>query len=406
MMPHEDIAVAFLRWTALRAVLHRGYWLVTSLYLVLVADLSAFELVLLGTVMGITMLLAEVPTGVMADTISRKWSLVVGHVLMGLGMLMTGLVTDAPLILATQVLWGLGWAFSSGADVAWITDELAQPERIARVLTRRARWELAGTATGMAVFGALAWATDLGTSIVASGVAMVFLGLVVVTRIPERNFTPARDHRWRESAAIFRRGISLARHDREILVVLAATALLNGSHEAFGRLYPKQLVALGFPQEPDPIVWFTALGLVTLVFGALALRIVEARIDGVGAARWLYAAACVAGAVGLLVLAQAPNDLLGMAGVLLMAGVATPVTRSVSTIWVNRRVTSDVRATVHSFLSQAETFGEIIFGLALGALAQSAGIPAALTGSALLLAVTALLVGRSRDNGAPGLEVP
>lgn len=405
MMPQGDLAIAFLRWTALRAVFHRGYWLVTSLYLVLVADLSAFELVLLGTVMGVTMLVAEVPTGVMADTISRKWSLVVGHILMGLGMLMTGLVTDVPLVLATQVLWGLGWAFSSGADVAWITDELDQPERIARVLTRRARWELAGTAAGMAVFGALAWVTDLGTSIVTSGIAMVLLGLVVVARIPEHRFTPTRDHRWRESAAIFRRGIALARHDREILVVLAATALLNGSHEAFGRLYPKRLVDLGFPQEPDPVVWFTALGLATLLFGALALRIVEARIDGVGAARWLYAAACSVGALGLLVLAQAPNDVLGMAGVLLMAGVATPVTRSVSTIWVNRRVTNDVRATVHSFLSQAETFGEIIFGVALGAVAQSAGIPAAITCSAALLAVTALLVAHSRDSGAADVEV-
>ncbi len=35
---------------------------------------------------------------------------------------MTGVVTAFPLLLATQALWGLGWGFSSGADVAWITD--------------------------------------------------------------------------------------------------------------------------------------------------------------------------------------------------------------------------------------------------------------------------------------------
>ena len=41
---------------------------------------------------------------------------------MGTGMLITGLVTDfVPLMLA-QMLWGLGWTFSSGADVAWIFD--------------------------------------------------------------------------------------------------------------------------------------------------------------------------------------------------------------------------------------------------------------------------------------------
>lgn len=383
---------------------HRGYWLVTSLYLVIVAGLSSFELVLLGTVMGVTMLATEVPAGVMADTISRKWSLVVGHVLMGSGMVMTGLVTDVPLVLSTQVLWGLGWAFSSGADVAWITDELDRPDRIARVLAMRARWEQGGTAVGIVAFGALAWVTDLATSIVVSGVAMVLLGLLVVARMPERRFTPTRERRWRESVSIFRRGVALARRDREILVVFAATGLVNGGGEAFGRLYPKRLVELGLPTVPDPIVWFTALGLVALAFGAVSLRIVEARIDEVGSARHLYAAACFLGALGLLMLAHAPEDLSGMAGVLLFAGVGAPVTRAVGEIWVNRRVTSDVRATVHSFLSQVESFGEIVGGLAIGLLAQATDMSVALTCSCVLVAFAGVLVLRSRGDrlaGAP-----
>ena len=46
---------------------------------------------------------------------------------MGAGMLVTGLVTDFPALVATQMLWGLAWTFSSGADVAWLTDELERP---------------------------------------------------------------------------------------------------------------------------------------------------------------------------------------------------------------------------------------------------------------------------------------
>jgi hypothetical protein len=34
--------------------------------------------------------------------------------------------TADPISLCTQVLWGLGWAFSGGADVAWLADELRQ----------------------------------------------------------------------------------------------------------------------------------------------------------------------------------------------------------------------------------------------------------------------------------------
>ena len=61
---------------------------------------------------------------------------------MGLMMFAIPVVTTAWVgwLLVTQVLWGLGWAFSSGADVAWLTDELGQPGRIDGTLTARARW--------------------------------------------------------------------------------------------------------------------------------------------------------------------------------------------------------------------------------------------------------------------------
>jgi len=95
-MVERGVAATFVRWSCLRAAFHRGWWLVTSLYLVVEAGLSPFELVFVGTAQGLTALVFEVPTGVMADTISRKWSIVVAHLLMGAAMLVTGLVTAWP----------------------------------------------------------------------------------------------------------------------------------------------------------------------------------------------------------------------------------------------------------------------------------------------------------------------
>ena len=178
--------------------------------------------------------------------------------------------------------------------------------------------------------------------------------------------------------------------------MFAATVFVNSGAEAFDRLYPKRLIGLGFPEEPDPIRWFTLLGLATLTVGAIVLRIVEARIDGEGVARRTYFAACFVGMAGMVLLAHAPDDITGMAGVLLVGGIAWTVIRSVSVIWVNRRATSDVRATVQSFLGQAESTGEILGGLALGALAQATTITVAMTCSAALLACAGLLVVRSR----------
>ena len=394
----RDVASTFLRWTYLRAVCHRGYVLVSGLYFVVDAQLSASQLVFLGTVMSIALLLSDIPTGVWSDASSRKWSLVIGHLFLAAGMVMTGVVTAFPLILATQVLWGVGWGFSSGADVAWVTDELDQPDRIARVLTARARWDLLGGATGMVAFGVLGWAAGLATAIVVSGVAMALLGLFVAARFAEDNFTPARERRWSASRSIFRRGVALARRDHEILLVFAATMIINGAGMV-AWLFPKQLVDRGFPD--DPVLWYTALGILAVAVGVVALRLVEARLDGVGVARRVYALACFIGVLGLIVLAYAPDALIGSAGVLLVSGIAFNVTRAVSVVWVNRRTTSDVRATMHSFLSQAESAGEIVSGFALAVLAQAAGSSAALVTSGALVAFAGAMVARSRADRSP-----
>lgn len=396
-MPHT-IAV-FLRWTGIRAVLHRGYWLVASLYLVVDAHLSAFQLVFLGTAQALIALVVEVPAGVVADTIGRKRALVVAHTLVGISMVTTGLVTAFPALVATQMVWGVGWTFASGADVAWITDELGRPDRIARVLTMRALWEQLGAIGGLVGFGLLALASGRGTAMVVAGVAMIVLGMYVVARFTERGFTRTAERRWQRSATIFRNGVALARQDREILLVLAATFLINGAAEAYGRLYPKRLVELGLPDQSNPIMWLTGLGIVMLGVGALALGLVEARINGEGTARRVYVAACLVGAFGLLVLARAPSFIAGSAGVLLVGGIALTVTRAVGVIWVNRRATSDVRATMQSFLAQLEYGGEIICGVALGALAQVTTLGTAFTVSAALIVAAGVMIVWTRTAG-------
>lgn len=76
---------------------------------------------------------------------------------------------------------------------------------------------------------------------------------------------------------------------------------------------------------------------------------------------------------------------------LLVAGIALPLTRTLSMIWVNRQTSGDVRATVHSFLAQAEYLGVIVCGLTVAVVARFAGLPLALVTCGALFAITIVL---------------
>jgi hypothetical protein len=383
----SDLTTAYLRWSLLRAALARGWWLATALYLVLVAGLSPSQLVLIGVFQGLTVVVAEVPAGVLADAVSRRLALVVAHVVMGTGMAMTGFVTAFPLLVVSQCLWGLGWAIASGADVAWITDELDRFDLIDGVLTAQGRFDLIGAVAGIIVFGTLGWATTLSVAIVVAGVSMIGLGLAIVARWPEsRCQTDLVGRPWAASAAVLRRGVAVARTDRVVVLVLASTLLVNGGAEGFGRLFERRLLALGMPTTPDPIVWFAAVALVAAALGATTLLFVEARIAGVGVATRTYVAGCGIGTVGLVVFALAPSTASAVAGALLVRGIAFPTVRVAGTILVNRRTPSNARATVHSMLSQSENAGEIICGLALAAIASATSSTVTLMASAALVA--------------------
>src|SRR4030095_3098810 len=103
-------------------------FVVASLYEATVAGLTPVQLILVGTALEISAFLFEVPTGIVADVYSRKLSIVIGYVLMGLGFFVEGFFPAFLPILLAQVIWGLGYTFTSGAPQAWITDEIGEDE--------------------------------------------------------------------------------------------------------------------------------------------------------------------------------------------------------------------------------------------------------------------------------------
>ena len=88
---------------------------VTAYYFVTEVGMSPLELVLVGTVMELSVFLFEVPTGIVADTTSRRLSIVIGNVVMGVAFVVVGAFGDVWPILAAYALWGFGWTASRAA---------------------------------------------------------------------------------------------------------------------------------------------------------------------------------------------------------------------------------------------------------------------------------------------------
>ena len=105
---------------------------VNMIYQVTVAQLNPLQLVLVGTTLETTVFLFEIPTGIVADLYSRRISVIIGYFLIGAGFILEGSLPIFGTILLAQLLWGLGYTFTSGATQAWISDEIGEAAVLAK----------------------------------------------------------------------------------------------------------------------------------------------------------------------------------------------------------------------------------------------------------------------------------
>ncbi|MBO0882055.1 MAG: MFS transporter [Mycobacterium sp.] len=404
-MNGQRVAALFVGWTGLRAVLHNGWWLVVSLYMVVDAGLTPSQLLAIAAAQGIAALTFEIPAGAFADVVSRKWSIVIAHGLMGTAMVTTGVFPSLWPLLLSQMLWGISWNFSSGADTAWITGELGGTAEVQPVLVTAARMQMVGAVVGLVVFGGIASVVGRQPAIIGAGVGMVVLGVGVASTFPETGFAPARTDQFRTAVTLLREGARLTRCDDTLLALASVTVCVNGASDSFGRIYPVQLVRVGFPGDSHGTMWYTVLGIAGFLTGIIALYVVGRRIHGDVGAKSTMIVVCGLGAGSVALLAFAPDLQWAVVAILVATGIVNPLIRTVTTLWVNRRTTDDVRAITHSFFAQAEYAGEICVAGTLAAIPATGGVVASLTAAAALFAASALIVTRARSR-VPAAELP
>jgi DHA3 family tetracycline resistance protein-like MFS transporter len=355
-------------------------------------------LVLIGTVMELTIFFCEIPTGVVADVISRRLSFIIGIFMMGVAYVLQGTIPVFEALLFAQVVWGLGYTFTSGAYDAWMVDELGE-ERMGEAFIRSGQvGRIAGL--GGIVLSGIFGSIDLRLPIILGALITLGTGVFLVFTMPETGFKPTpREDRttFQNMRDTFVEGLRVVR-SRPVLIRILLIGFFYGLYsEAWDRLWQAHLINnIGFPQfiVLPVMAWFTAIALAETFIGIVSAEVLKRRLDMTDDQRMkralLYLTIVMVASLVLYGLTQ--NFLVGIAAFFAFT-VSRGLVGPIYATWSNQNIDSNVRATVLSMQSQTDAIGQIAGGPPLGALGQRSLPLAFIASAAILSPVLAFLRG-------------
>src|SRR3954470_3636513 len=230
-------------------------WGINTIFL-LDAGLSNLEAFAANAFFTAGMVLFEVPTGIVADTVGRRASYLLGTVTLAVSTLLYVLLwqVEAPFwawALASIVL-GLGFTFFSGAVEAWLVDALTATGYTGDMESVFGRGQMvtgAAMLTGSVAGGFIAQQTSLGIPFVLRGLVLIVMFAVAFRLMHDLGFTP--DRRGRPLAEMRKIASASIEHGWRVPAVkwLMVQALFTGGVGIYGfyALQPYLLELYGDP---------------------------------------------------------------------------------------------------------------------------------------------------------------
>jgi MFS family permease len=381
-------------------------WGVNTLFL-LGAGLNFFEVFVANAAFSAGMVLFEVPTGVVADTLGRRVSFLLSvSVLAATTLLYVALAQVGAGVVAfavVSVLMGLGFTFYSGAMEAWLVDALAVSGftgQLDRVFARGQQVTGAAMLVGT-IGGGLLGQVDLALPyLIRAGLLLAVFAIAYVV-MHDLGFAPRRVTAAElpgEVARNARAGVEYGWRQRNLrLLILAAAAQASFTMWAFYAAQPYLLDLLD-----SGAIWVSGLVAAGIALATMAGNQVvtfASRFCGRRTTLLLAAAALQSGAAVLIGLAG--SFWLASAGVLLVS-LSLGVTSPVRSAYLHQVVPSQQRATVVSFDSMLSNAGSIGGQVGLGALGEARSVGSAFVVGGVVTAVALPILGRLRRlGGAP-----
>jgi DHA3 family tetracycline resistance protein-like MFS transporter len=376
---------------------------VNLVYQATVVGLNPLQLVLVGTLLEFVSFIFEIPTGIVADLYSRKLSVMIGMILVGLGFMLEGLVPVFEAVLLAQIVWGIGYTFISGAREAWIADEVGEKEAGRAFIKGQQAGQL-GTFIGIAASMFLA-NINIRIPIIAGGFLYAIQAFFIAIFMPENNFTPTpiqKRETFRSMKRIFIQGVGLVRNSNVMLIIIVTGVIFGMFSEGLDRLWtPYMLNDFTFPSIGNikPVVWFGAISMIAAILTALSTKLFEKRVDFLNhrstvGALLLINILLIVGVIGF---GFSASFVMAVA-MYWIATVFKELREPVYNAWTNQNVTSNVRATVFSMSSQANAIGQVVGGPILGVIAGVIAIRTSIIVAGLILVPTIFFYAYSAKN--------
>ncbi|WP_203580348.1 MFS transporter [Microbacterium hibisci] len=380
-------------------------WGVNTLFL-LDAGLSNLEAFSANAFFTAGMLLFEIPTGVVADTVGRRASYLLGTVTLAVTTILYWLlwVWESPFWAwaIVSVLLGLGFTFFSGAVDAWLVDALKATGYEGSLETVFGRAQIVGgiaMLAGSVLGGVVAQMTDLGVPFVIRGAILLLMLVVAALLMHDLGFTPDRSEKpLQATRSVLRASVRYGLGDPPVRWLMLTSPFTAGvGIYVFYALQP-YLLELWGDEDAYSIAGLAAalLSGAAILGGTLApwvRKLFRRRTSAI-------LLATVSSALVLLGLGLVRNFWFAVVLVALW-GIASAIDDPVHRAYLNDMIPSKQRATVLSFDSLMGSAGGVVFQPVLGRAADVGGYGASLIWSGVISAVAVPFVLLSRAQNAP-----
>ncbi|HEV3376853.1 MAG TPA: MFS transporter [Thermoleophilaceae bacterium] len=380
-------------------------WGINTIFL-LDAGLSNLEAFAANAFFTAGMVLFEVPTGIVADTVGRRASYLLGTLTLAATTLLYVLLwqTDAPFWqwAVVSALLGLGFTFFSGAVEAWLVDALTATGFDGELEAVFGRGQIvSGVAmlTGSVAGGFVAAQTSLGVPFVLRGLVLVVMFAVAFRMMHDLGFAPEKGGRpITEMRRIASASIEFGWRVPAVKWLMVESLFTGGvGFYAFYALQPYLLELYGDPEAYQIAGLVAAIVAGSQILGGVTAPWIRRRFHR----RTSALIAMAATSTLTLALIGVIESFWPVIGLIVIWGLLFAASMPIRQTYLNGLIPSRQRATILSFDSMTSSVGGVWAQPVLGRAADVWSYPSSYLLGAAISAVAVPALALSRRQNAP-----